>query len=242
MLIMARAVKRGLERRSTEAVTHIGLDEKSFGRGQDYVSLMTDLKNRRVLEVSPVAAPPTRSRCWKRCRRPTPGRRGRRDGHGRQLRRRHQEGLPQAAIVHDRFHVSMHLNEAVDKVRRQEHRRLLEEGDTSLTGTKFLWLQGAAPEGERALDLRDELCERNLKTARAWTHKETFIEFWSQESAERGQRFFTQWYKTQRPAASLEPLKKVARMLKAHLLGPTTTSPTRDQRDHRRLQFPHPSH
>ena len=27
------------------------MDEKSFGRGQDYVSLMTDLKGKRVLDV-----------------------------------------------------------------------------------------------------------------------------------------------------------------------------------------------
>ena len=32
--------------------------------------------------------------------------------------------MPQAEIVHDRFHVAKHLNEAVDKVRRTEHREL----------------------------------------------------------------------------------------------------------------------
>lgn len=30
--------------------------------------------------------------------------------------------LPKATIVHDRFHVSQYLNEAVDKVRRQENK------------------------------------------------------------------------------------------------------------------------
>jgi transposase len=30
------------------------------------------------------------------------------------------EKLPQVDIVHDRFHISQYLNEAVDKVRRQE--------------------------------------------------------------------------------------------------------------------------
>jgi transposase len=46
--IVRRAVERGLARRSTEAVKHVGMDEKSFGRGQDYVALMTDLGGRRV--------------------------------------------------------------------------------------------------------------------------------------------------------------------------------------------------
>jgi transposase len=81
-----------------------------------------------------------------------------------------RKACPQAAIVHDRFHISMYLNEAVDKVRRQEHRRLLEEGDTSLTGARFLWLQGAPTQGKRALTF-DELCERNLKTERVWYHE-----------------------------------------------------------------------
>ena len=49
--IVRRAVERGLLRRSTEAVTQVGMDEKSFVRGQNYVSLMTDLNGRRVLDV-----------------------------------------------------------------------------------------------------------------------------------------------------------------------------------------------
>src|SRR5204863_8746548 len=51
-----------------------------------------------------------------------------------------REEAPQAAIVHDKFHVSSMLNEAVDKVRRREHRQLQQEGDERLTGSKQLWL------------------------------------------------------------------------------------------------------
>ena len=49
--IMQRAVQRGLARRSVEAVRHVGLDEKSFGKGHSYVSVLTDLDGSRVLEV-----------------------------------------------------------------------------------------------------------------------------------------------------------------------------------------------
>ena len=218
MLIMARAVTRGLARRSTEEVTQIGLDEKSFRRGQDYVSLMTDLKKRRVLEV--VEGRSTADAVQLLETLPLAQRKAvvaAAMDMGANFATATRIACPQAAIVHDRFHVSMHLNEGVDKVRRAEHRRLLERGDDSLTGTKFLWLQGASPEGERALTF-DELCKRNLKTSRAWVHKETFMEFWSQGDAERGGRFFKQWFNTV-ARSKLEPLKKVARMLKAHLLG-----------------------
>jgi transposase len=40
--IMERAVERGLKRRDTEAVRYVGIDEKSFRRGQSYVSLLTE--------------------------------------------------------------------------------------------------------------------------------------------------------------------------------------------------------
>ena len=46
--------------------------------------------------------------------------------------------VPEADIVHDRFHVSKYLNESVDKVRRQEHKELLAEGDETLKGTRQL--------------------------------------------------------------------------------------------------------
>ena len=49
--IMKRAVQRGLTRRDTDQVTRVGIDEKSFGKGHDYVSLMTDIDGRRIQEV-----------------------------------------------------------------------------------------------------------------------------------------------------------------------------------------------
>jgi len=120
-------------------------------------------------------------------------------------------------IVYDKFHVAKHLNEAVDKVRREEHRRLLERGDKSLTGSKYLWLRCACPDGERALSFAD-LCARNLKTSRAWYHKETFTEFWAQPSAKRAAKFLQQWFGAAR-RSKLAPIKKTALTLKTHLFG-----------------------
>ena len=216
--IMERAVNRGLARRSLEGITHVGLDEKSFGKGHDYVSLMSDLTQRRVLEVVPERTIEAAESLWKSL--PPEQRQNVQAaamdmsaGYARATR----QAAPQAKIVYDRFHVSKHLNEAVDKVRREEHRKLLEKGDESLKGTKFLWLQGAAVEGERGLEF-SQLCERELKTARAWAHKEMFVEFWAQEGELEGHRFFKQW-KASAMRSKLEPIKKVARMLSDHIGG-----------------------
>ncbi len=94
-----------------------------------------------------------------------------------------------AAIVHDRFHVSQHLNDAVDKTRREQARRLEEAGDETLKQTRWLWLRRTVPEKHQATFA--ELLEMNLKTARAWCYKEQLVEFWSQPDAAAGERFFT---------------------------------------------------
>ncbi len=43
-------------------------------------------------------------------------------------------------IAYDKFHVAAHLGDAVDEVRRAEHRRLRALGDEGLTDTRYLWL------------------------------------------------------------------------------------------------------
>ena len=63
-VIIERAVSRGLERRSLEGIHHVGMDEKSFGKGHDYVSVMTDLDNSRVLEVAEQRTIAAADRLW----------------------------------------------------------------------------------------------------------------------------------------------------------------------------------
>ena len=43
-------------------------------------------------------------------------------------------------IAYDKFHVAAHLGDAVDEVRREEHRFLCSQGDGSLADTRYLWL------------------------------------------------------------------------------------------------------
>src|SRR5436853_4649199 len=50
--IERRAVARGLERRGTLTLRHVGVDEKSFQRRHDYVTVVSDLEGPRVLFVA----------------------------------------------------------------------------------------------------------------------------------------------------------------------------------------------
>jgi transposase len=216
--IMQAAVERGMNLRKLEGIRYVGLDEKSFGRGQDYVSVMTDVSGRRVLEVEQGRGKEQVVELWNTL----PAKQleaveAAAMDMGADFAAGTRQAAPKAVIVHDRFHVSKLLNETVDKVRKEEHRRLREKGDESLTGTKFLWLQGFAPEGEKEESF-EQLCQRNLRTARAWAYKETFNEFWHCRSAEEGARFFKNWAREAK-SKRLPALTKVVKTLEKHLVG-----------------------
>ena len=49
--VRRRAVERGLSRRDWSGLALVGLDEKSFLKGQSYVTTLSDLDKSRVLEV-----------------------------------------------------------------------------------------------------------------------------------------------------------------------------------------------
>ena len=123
--------------------------------------------------------------------------------------------VPQADIVHDRFHVSKYLGEAVDAVRRQEHRKLSQAGASPLAGSKWSWLT-KYPDGRssEAVAFR-ALNQRNLKTSRAWRIKENFSRFWSYSYKGAAKRFFDAW-SNNAIRSRLEPVKKVVKMLKRH--------------------------
>ena len=123
---------------------------------------------------------------------------------------------PDAEIVHDKFHISKHLNEAVDKVRRQEHKALKKEGDDRLTGTKQLWLFDPENIREDRKSEFEALKNLELKTARAWAIKENFRWFWDYCYAGHARNFFSEWY-SWAIRSRLEPIVKVAKMIKNRL-------------------------
>jgi transposase len=119
-------VERGLKRRKAVNIPHVGIGEKQFRSGHRYISSLIDLQGGRVLDV-------VEERTEAACKALI--------SQALTLRQQSQvtavaldmwkayanavaEKMPQADIVHDRFHISQHLNEAVDKVRRKENSSL----------------------------------------------------------------------------------------------------------------------
>jgi len=213
--LVERAVTRGLARRSLADIRWVGLDEKSFLRGQSYISVMNDIAGARVLEVVPDRDQAAGEALWQVV--PAAARKkveaAAMDMSGSYVAATRAQA-PQAAIVHDKFHVAKMLNEAVDQTRRAEHARLQAAGDDTLSGTRYLWLHGLVPEKKQASFA--ELLEINLQTAKAWCYKEQFIEFWAQPDAAHGAQFFADWHRSV-VRTRLTRVKAVAKTLKKHL-------------------------
>lgn len=215
--IMRRAVERGLERRQLEGLKYLGMDEKSFKRGQSYITLLTDLERSRVVEVVGERNTAAAGQLWQGL-----------NAEQKQtveavavdmwepFIQAARKEVPGAEIVHDKFHVSKYLGEAVDRVRRAEHKELMSRGDETLKGTRQLWLYNPQNFREEQAEAFGVLKELQLKVARAWAAKELFSRFWDYQSEGWARRFFKGWYGWV-SRSRLQPVIEVARMLKRHL-------------------------
>lgn len=215
--IQEKAVSRGLNRRGDGDLKYLGVDEKSFLKGHRYATVVSDLVHPRVIDVAQdrkeeslatiLEAMPEEQRkdiaavavdMW--------------EPYQNAL----ASLLPEADIVHDKFHIAGHLGEAVDAVRKGEHKALLKEGDENLKGTKYLWLKNPDrwSDGERAQF--EELKGKGLKVGRAWALKEMFSELWGYSYEKSARKFFRKWF-WWATHARLKPMAEVAKLLKRHL-------------------------
>ena len=76
--------------------------------------------------------------------------------------------LSEEKIVHDRFHVMKLCNDAMDQVRKQEQRRLLQEGNSILSKSKTLWLTGMENHSEAQSARFEAVCSLKLETGTHW--------------------------------------------------------------------------
>ncbi|MCP4377369.1 MAG: ISL3 family transposase [bacterium] len=219
--IMQRAVERGLSRREAVFPTWIGVDETAFRKRHDYVTVVSDQEGGNVLHVGRDRKKKT-LKAWY-------------EGLAPEQREAIQsvsmdmwpafinatlESVAGAEekIAFDKFHVAKYLGEAVDQVRRQEHKALMAEGYEDLKGSKHDWLTN--PENmTREQKIRfKSLRDSTLKTARAWAIKELAMSLWHYVSKTWARKGWEQWL-SWAVRSRLDPIKKVAKTIKKHLWG-----------------------
>lgn len=217
--VAERAVARGEARRKVEPARYLGIDETSKKRGHKYLTIVSDLEKGKVLFVGDDRKTETLDQFWASR---TPEQIDAITAVAMDMWQPYINStsayLPGASekIVFDKFHVAQHLNKAVDDVRKAEHRRLTAEGKDWLKGTKYWWLRN--PENLSLSEWRAflELARsHSFRTGRAWSINQTFMVLFDYVYPAVAETRFQEWYRWAR-RSQLEPIKKVALMIKEH--------------------------
>lgn len=217
--IMERAVARGQRAKGRRVVVHQGVDEKAVAKRHRYVTLVTDLERGTVEYIGDDRGKASL------------------DAYYRSLTAEQLAGIEAVAmdmwepfvestaahvpdgrskIVFDRYHIMLHMNDAVDRVRKSEHRRLHARGDDTLKGTKYLWLYAAENVPPSCAARFAALRALPLETVRAWELKEALRGLWQYRRAGWALRYWRRWY-FRATHSRLKPVVSAARTIHKHL-------------------------
>lgn len=121
-----------------------------------------------------------------------------------------------ALHILDRFHIVAQMSKAIDEVRAKEARELVAKGyEPILKHSRWCLLKRPEHLTEKQDIKLAELLRYNLKTVRSYLLKEDFQFFWNYVSPHWAGKFLDRWCaKVMR--ARIEPMKKIARMLRNH--------------------------
>jgi transposase len=125
------------------------------------------------------------------------------------------EHLPNARITFDKFHVIAHASTAIDETRRAEQKT-----DPSLKGMRWLLLKDTAKlNKEQRAALESLLANVETKrTARAWQQREQLRQILDCRQPNVMRRALRRWC-TNVMRSRVEPMKEVVRMIRNHFEG-----------------------
>jgi len=224
--ICSRYVDMAVAEADLSEMHAVAIDETSYRRGHNYLTLAADAEHRKVVFV-------------------TEGRDAATIGRFAQHLTEHKaspetiasvsidmspafikgvtDHLPNARITFDKFHVVAHASTAVDKTRRLEQKT-----DPDLKGLRWALLKDrqALPDNQRA-DLDALIAQATTKrTARAWLYREQLREILDRKQINVVSAMLAQWC-TNVMRSKVEPMKDVARMIRKHFDGIVAWTQTR---------------
>jgi transposase len=218
--IMIRAVARGLLRREEVDMPHLAVDEKSYGRGgKKFVTILMDLSRGIVHGTSPGRSKESLKGLLKGL---TSGQMKAVSAVAMDMHDPYRDAVresfpvPCPAVVHDRFHIAKHMNEALNDVRKAEAIMLTKDDDDTLTGTRQLWLFGKENIPERRKAEFSKLKRSDLATAEVWAQKENLRRLWDHRTTRDARRHFKAWATWVRNSGRARVIK-VAAMIESRL-------------------------
>ncbi len=213
------AVDWGLAHRDLSKVMSLGVDEIAWSRGHRYLTLVYDIggEARRLLAVAEERTEASLRSCL--------------EGLGETTCKQVcfvcsdmwkpylnviAEKLGQAVHVLDRFHVMQQFGKALDEIRAGEAKRLERDGyEPVLKRSRWCFLKRPANLTDKQTVKLSELLKYNLRTVRAYLLREEFQRLWEYKIAWWAGKFLDEW-RGRVMRSRLEPMKKVARTIRAH--------------------------
>jgi len=136
--IMHRGVGQGMKRRTLKDIAHVSIDEKALKRGHVYATVVCDFTNGAILDVGEGR---TKKGIIALLERLFEGSKDEVETASTDMWQAFigavEKVFPEAALIHDRFHLIQYLNKAINKVRRRE----VKEHPKELKGSRFALLK-----------------------------------------------------------------------------------------------------
>lgn len=224
--ICARYVELAVAEADLSGVTTLAIDETSYRRGHNYLTLAADAEERKVVFVTEGRDADTISRLADHL--------VEHQASPKQIAsvsidmspafiKGVVEQLPNARITFDKFHVIAHASRAVDQTRRLEQKT-----DPALKGLRWALLKDRErlPASQRA-DLDALITQVTTKrTARAWLYREQLREILDRKQINVVSSLLAQWC-TNVMRSKVEPMKEVAKLIRNHFDGIVAWAQTR---------------
>lgn len=219
--IMQRAVDRGLDRRSRVAPVHLSVDETSYQKRHEYVTVVSDQTSGAVLYVADDRSKESLA------------------GYFASLTDSEREGIRSVSmdmwgayisvvkqylaraselICFDKFHVAKYLGMGLDAVRKAEHRELMAEGNDILKRTRFRWLENPETMDPKHWPTFRQLRDSSLRTAIAYSIKEHAMSLWNYVSRTWARKAWQNWI-DRATSSGLKQMVKVGYTVSDYLWG-----------------------
>ena len=214
--IIHLSTERGMKRRDVSGMefNDLSIDEKSFKKGHKYITVLSHPRSGCILEVGEDR---TKESCkslinnsltedqrikvtticmdmWKA------------------FISTSKEMLPNAEIVHDRFHLIKYLNDAIDKVRRREVKQHEE-----LKDSRYALLKNQENLTEKQRIKFDAISGANYQVGKAWQIRENFKDLFSSD-IESSFVLYKQWVVAS-IGKKIKEVTKVVEMFNNHMRG-----------------------
>jgi transposase len=215
--LLHRVIERVRDGHKIKDIKSIGIDEISYAKGRKFATVIYDLDKSKVVWVGKGKGRETVDKFFDN--ELTDAQKKKIKWASCDMYQTYIDALeyhcPNVKVVLDRFHVAKALNEALDKVRKEEWEKIDVKKRKSFKGIRWLLFKHPSKRSEEETEIINSLRNSNRRIHRAWILKDEFNQIWDFKTVEEA-RFFLKRWTTTALKSRLEPIRKFVRTVRKH--------------------------